>query len=507
MSLLSYILVQWGSSDLLLDIVTAMVALLFDHLESVHEKTFKISPLSSSSFHSFSTSTAKKQAAGSSKEEKANKVPSMPVSKLPEITQHLHSMQNRSSASTTEKQAAGSSKEEKANKVPSMPVSKLPEITQRLHSMRNRSSASTTEAPSTQPYQHTQHHLPPHSLSAIARKHLITGPLASLSETMIGDSTQSSHAGRQMVFVARTKSSCSIVKQSLMSCMRTKKQLQKRLISASVDNPFTLASDNEKGQTRDCSELMSTLKLEAPPTANQSTTSQLTSNSEEVDHSIAGQQARPGSSSRQSPRIKFIRNTSHQQPQPITSTHSPQTSAGETSTLQPSSGTTAEHVDLSATGGQSGGIKFFADLDQISSQDHPCTHDSTLHSRGQGEEIKVDRCKRMPNQDPPTYRYPELTPHALKFTPSVATVEKSRALISQDFAGKPSTDGGSVVASEASCHEELASSSPAVVEYAGLGVPLFSQPGPTDAATGVSTHTHTHTHTRTRTHAHTHAHY
>ena len=73
----------------------------------------------------------------------------------------------------------------------------------------------------------------------------------------------------------------------------------------------------KKGQTLDSSELLSTLELETAPTAKQSTTCQLASFSEETDHSIAGQQAIPGSSSRQSQ--KFIQNTSHQQPQPITS--------------------------------------------------------------------------------------------------------------------------------------------------------------------------------------------
>ena len=124
------------------------------------------------------------------------------------------------------------------------------------------------------------------------------------------------------------------------------------------------------------------------------------------------------------------------------------------------------------------------------------------NTQGQREEIKVDKRKRMPNQDTPTYRHSELKPQALKLPPSVTTVEKSRALISRDFASKQSTAGGLVVASEASCHEELASSSPAVVEYAGLGVPLFSQPSP-DAATGVSTHTHTRMHAHTHTHGRT----
>ena len=61
------------------------------------------------------------------------------------------------------------------------------------------------------------------------------------------------------------------------------------------------------------------------------------------------------------------------------------------------------------------------------------------NTQGQGEEIKVDKRKRMPNQDTPTYRHSELKPQALKFPPSVATVEKSRALISRDFASKPGT--------------------------------------------------------------------
>ena len=80
------------------------------------------------------------------------------------------------------------------------------------------------------------------------------------------------------MLVAPTKSSRGILNHSLMSSLRTRKQLQQQhLISASVDNLFTLTSDNEKGQTLDSSELSSTLKLEAPPpTANQSTTSQLT---------------------------------------------------------------------------------------------------------------------------------------------------------------------------------------------------------------------------------------